>query len=58
LRMETGDAIKTLRRRPERSEAKSRDLFSTIERSFAEKRSLHSALRAPVETTEKASTSS
>jgi len=36
----------------ERSEAKWRDLLSTICRLLEERRSLHSALRAPVEMTE------
>jgi hypothetical protein len=36
----------------ERSEAKWRDLLSTKSRQIVERRSLHSALRAPVETTE------
>jgi len=35
----------------ERSEAKWRDLLSTHSRQFVERRSLHSALRATVETT-------
>jgi len=38
-------------RRPERSEAKSRDLLSTKGRLIVERRSLRCALRAPVETT-------
>jgi hypothetical protein len=38
-------------RRPERSEAQSRDLFSATSRVIVEERSLHSALRAPVGTT-------
>ncbi|OYY42323.1 MAG: hypothetical protein B7Y08_14630 [Rhodospirillales bacterium 24-66-33] len=36
----------------ERSEAERRDLLSGIGRHLVESRSLHSALRAPVETTE------
>jgi hypothetical protein len=35
----------------ERSEAKRRDLLSALGRQLVESRSLHSALRAPVETT-------